>query len=137
MEYNELRMLFHMLAASFLTGKTYSDYCEQFEDAIPLKNSKGVPIKGNKSLKAFTMECKVKVDKHLKMLEGFLNRQPEALKMSLEEVDRLESIMSSLLMLSPKGQQRVKGLIDKLKDDEYELQFWEDYNNEVANHELQ
>lgn len=134
MEFKDKRLIFHMLAASFLTGKTYIDYCKELNDALPTHSSKtGLPIKGNKSLKAFTIDCKVKVQKHMDQLEEYLMRVPETFELSMQEIDRIESVMSSLLMLSPQGQIRVKGLIEKIKNDQYEIDYWIEFNKEQEN----
>ena len=129
MQFENKLAAFHTMAGAYIAGKALSDYLDAMHGLIPLHNSGGVPIKGNKSLRAFTEETRVKTDKLLNMYEAYFIADPEFVKRTLEEVDRIEGIVSKVLMLSPEKQKRVEGLITQFSNEASEIEFLKEFED--------
>lgn len=121
-----------MLAGAFISGKSYAEYCQGISEEMPLTDDKGQKIKGAQSVKTMTLECEAKTEKHLSIIKYMLIHEASVFKMALDEIDKIEWLVSAIILLSPKGRDRMQGLLTKLKKDPEEIKFWqefeEDYN---------
>lgn len=127
---HEQSLRFHYLAGTYLTGCNYVEFLEEFVEMIPTHNKNNEPIKGNKSLKAFTHEALIKTQKHMAMLKQYININKDSMAITEAEIEKLSSTISIMLTLSPQGQQRVRGLIEKIKKDASEIEFWKEFESQ-------
>ena len=61
------------------------------------------------------------------MLKQYININKDSLAITEAEIEKLSSTISIMLTLSPQGQLRVRGLIEKIKKDAAEIEFWKEY----------
>lgn len=123
-EFTKEQELFHALISAYMAARAYTDACASLSSQVPTHTPKGLPMKGNKSFIAITKENEQRSLKHIKTILEHLNKDPNVAK-SLEGMfATFQANVQAIVELSPTGQNRVLNLIEKIKKDQVEIDFW-------------
>lgn len=108
-DYTAAQQKFHLIAGTLLSAKIFSEYAFLLEDEY--KHS----IKGETTKKNRIIEAMAKTERLISVLSNDLKNIGIEIGSIDEQVENLEKVLYAVLTLSDEDQNRVMGLINKIK----------------------